>query len=198
MGLYYCLFHQRGPGRSRITIRAKFVSDLVARPGFYAAQKSAMILMNDVLVVERSRITDRLQVFATYRWGGPKPSNELRRRGPCPHSCAERRPIGRSLGPSAVTPAGMDGQGRTERERRIFVLVLRYSYNVLKCRPTARGASGILAAPAQALRANVFFFFWLLFLSSSGCTPTPSRREGEAAHHGPTCSSLTPSPSRTW
>ena len=182
--------------------RAKFVSDLVARPGFYAAQKSAMILMNDVLVVERSRITDRLQVFATYRWGGPKPSNELRRRGARPRVRIRARdggrPIGRSLGPSAVTPAGMDGQGRTERERRIFVLVLRYSYNVLKCRPTARGASGILAAPAQALRANVFFFFWLLFLSSSGCTPNPSRREGEAAHHGPTCSSLTPSPSRTW
>lgn len=153
----------------------------------------------------RGAIEDHGSSVATDRWGGPKPSNELRRRGARPRVRIRARdggrPSGRSLGPSTVTPTGMDGQGRTEREKEEEGFSFSFSgtsNNVLKCRPTARGASGILAAPAQALRANVFFFFWLLFLSSSGCTPTPSRREGEAAHHGPTCSSLTPSPSRTW
>ena len=140
--------------------RAKFVSDLVARPGFYAAQKSAMILMNDVLVVERSRITDRLQVFATYRWGGPKPSNELRRRGPCPHSCAERRPahrpLPRPIGRDArrYGRAGSDREGKKDFRSRSPVL--------LQCikMPTDRSwCVGDPCGPGPSPAGKCFLFF---------------------------------------
>ena len=122
-----------------------------------------MILMNDVLVVERSRITDRLQVFATYRWGGPKPSNELRRRGP---------PSGRSLGPSAVTPAGMDGQGRTERERKKDFR----SPVLLQCikMPTDRSwCVGDPCGPGPSPAGKCFLFFFGFCSSPPPAAPPP-------------------------